>query len=238
MTIRKDEKEEKAKTGVRENLPTNESENKNTSASVQISESSSGPTDLPNPSTDPSTGISLAKTIKEQQASASQILNETKENIARAAQEARTLIPNYAEAIRSCQNQNIQIVKEFAENNIDIQRQLISSFETSWIPYWENTVTSLYTILLSPQRFSDLYTNFLSNYTNLVIAVNRTINYNFLTGMELFKNTLEKAKEASNDLMRASVNLTSLAERNAQKSTEEADTIKATSEVKSEGTRS
>ncbi|HEX9318014.1 MAG TPA: hypothetical protein VF884_03680 [Nitrososphaeraceae archaeon] len=238
MAIRKDAKEEKAKTGVRENLPTNESENKNTSASVQISESSSGPTDLPNPSTDPSTGISLAKTIKEQQASASQILNETKENIARAAQEARTLIPNYAEAIRSCQNQNIQIVKEFAENNIDIQRQLISSFETSWIPYWENTVTSLYTILLSPQRFSDLYTNFLSNYTNLVIAVNRTINYNFLTGMELFKNTLEKAKEASNDLMRASVNLTSLAERNAQKSTEEADTIKATSEVKSESTRS
>jgi hypothetical protein len=238
MAIRKDTKEEKVKTGVRENLPTNESENKNTSASVQISESSSGPTDFPNPSTDLSTGISLAKTIKEQQASASQILNETKENIARAAQEARTLIPNYAEAIRSCQNQNIQIVKEFAENYIDVQRQLISSFETSWIPYWENTVTSLYTILLSPQRFSDLYTNFLSNYTNLVISVNRTINYNFLTGMELFKNTLEKAKEASNDLMRASVNLTSLAERNAQKSTEEADTIKATSEVKSESTRS
>jgi hypothetical protein len=238
MAIRKDTKEEKVKTGVRENLPPNESENKNTSASVQISESSSEPTDLPNPSTDLSTGISLAKTIKEQQASASQILNETKENIARAAQEARTLIPNYAEAIRSCQNQNIQIVKEFAENYIDVQRQLISSFETSWIPYWENTVTSLYTILLSPQRFSDLYTNFLSNYTNLVISVNRTINYNFLTGMELFKNTLEKAKEASNDLMRASVNLTSLAERNAQKSTEEADTIKATSEVKSESTRS
>lgn len=238
MAIRKDTKEEKVKTGVRENLPPNESENKNTSASVQISESSSEPTDLPNPSTDLSTGISLAKTIKEQQASASQILNETKENIARAAQEARTLIPNYAEAIRSCQNQNIQIVKEFAENYIDVQRQLISSFETSWIPYWENTVTSLYTILLSPQRFSDLYTNFLSNYTNLVISVNRTINYNFLRGMELFKNTLEKAKEASNDLMRASVNLTSLAERNTQKSTEEADTIKATSEVKSESTRS
>jgi hypothetical protein len=238
MAIGKDTKEEKVKTGVRENLPPNESENKNTSASVQISESSSEPTDLPNPSTDLSTGISLAKTIKEQQASASQILNETKENIARAAQEARTLIPNYAEAIRSCQNQNIQIVKEFAENYIDVQRQLISSFETSWIPYWENTVTSLYTILLSPQRFSDLYTNFLSNYTNLVISVNRTINYNFLTGMELFKNTLEKAKEASNDLMRASVNLTSLAERNTQKSTEEADTIKATSEVKSESTRS
>jgi hypothetical protein len=238
MAIGKDTKEEKVKTGVRENLPPNESENKNTSASVQISESSSEPTDLPNPSTDLSTGISLAKTIKEQQASASQILNETKENIARAAQEARTLIPNYAEAIRSCQNQNIQIVKEFAENYIDVQRQLISSFETSWIPYWENTVTSLYTILLSPQRFSDLYTNFLSNYTNLVISVNRTINYNFLRGMELFKNTLEKAKEASNDLMRASVNLTSLAERNTQKSTEEADTIKATSEVKSESTRS
>lgn len=101
---------------------------------------------------------------KNEQDGSSQLLDETKKNIERAAEEATTLTANFAEAISSCQNQNIHIVKEFAEIYVDMQRRFVNSFEKSWVPYWEKTVTSLYSELFSPQRFSELYTNFLSKF--------------------------------------------------------------------------
>jgi hypothetical protein len=220
MAIRKDTNEEKAKIEVSEKLPTIEREDNNISAN------------------EPSTGTTLPNITKNEQDNSGLLLDETKKNIARAAEEATTLTANFAEAISSCQNQNIQIVKEFAEIFVDMQRRFVNSFEKSWVPYWEKTVTSLYSELFSPQRFSELYTNFLSNYASLIINVNRTISYNFLKSMDLFNNTLVNVKDTSDDLVRASARLTSIEERKMQKSTEEANTVKTTSKVKSESTQS
>lgn len=234
MAIRKDTNEEKAKIEVSEKLPTIEREDNNISAN----EPSSGSTDLSNNPIEPSSGTTLPNITRNEQDGSSQLLDETKKNIARAAEEATTLTANFAEAIGSCQNQNIQIVKEFAEIFVDMQRRFVNSFEKSWVPYWEKTVTSLYSELFSPQRFSELYTNFLSNYASLIINVNRTISYNFLKSMDLFNNTLVNVKDTSDDLVRASARLTSIEERKMQKSTEEANTVKTTADVKSESTQS
>ena len=234
MAIRKDTNEEKAKIEVSEKLPTIEREDNNISAN----EPNSVSTDLSNNPIEPSSGTTLPDITKNEQDNSGLLLDETKKNIARAAEEATTLTANFAEAISSCQNQNIQIVKEFAEIFVDMQRRFVNSFEKSWVPYWEKTVTSLYSELFSPQRFSELYTNFLSNYARLIINVNRTISYNFLKSMDLFNNTLVNVKDTSDDLVRASARLTSIEERKMQKSTEEANTVKTTSKVKSESTQS
>jgi len=234
MAIRKDTNEEKAKVEVSEKLPTIEREDNNISAN----EPNSVSTDLSNNPIEPSSGTTLPDITKNEQDNSGLLLDETKKNIARAAEEATTLTANFAEAISSCQNQNIQIVKEFAEIFVDMQRRFVNSFEKSWVPYWEKTVTSLYSELFSPQRFSELYTNFLSNYARLIINVNRTISYNFLKSMDLFNNTLVNVKDTSDDLVRASARLTSIEERKMQKSTEEANTVKTTSKVKSESTQS
>lgn len=234
MAIRKDTNEEKAKIEVSEKLPTIEREDNNISAN----EPSSVSTDLSNNPIEPSTGTTLPNITKNEQDNSGLLLDETKKNIARAADEATTLTANFAEAVSSCQNQNIQIVKEFAEIFVDMQRRFVNSFEKSWVPYWEKTVTSLYSELFSPQRFSELYTNFLSNYASLIINVNRTISYNFLKSMDLFNHTLVSVKDTSDDLVRASARLTSIEERKMQKSTEEANTVKTTSKVKSESTQS
>ena len=234
MEIRKDTNEEKAKIEVSEKLPTIEREDNNISAN----EPNSVSIDLSNNPIEPSNGTTLPNITKNEQDNSGLLLDETKKNIARAAEEATTLTANFAEAISSCQNQNIQIVKEFAEIFVDVQRRFVNSFEKSWVPYWEKTVTSLYSELFSPQRFSELYTNFLSNYASLIINVNRTISYNFLKSMDLFNNTLVNVKDTSDDLVRASARLTSIEERKMQKSTEEANTVKTTSKVKSESTQS
>jgi hypothetical protein len=234
MAIRKDTNEEKAKIEVSEKLPTIEREDNNISAN----EPNSVSTDLSNNPIEPSSGTTLPNITKNEQDNSGLLLDETKKNIARAAEEATTLTANFAEAISSCQNQNIQIVKEFAEIFVDVQRRFVNSFEKSWVPNWEKTVTSLYSELFSPQRFSELYTNFLSNYASLIINVNRTISYNFLKSMDLFNNTLVNVKDTSDDLVRASARLTSIEERKMQKSTEEANTVKTTSKVKSESTQS
>lgn len=234
MAIRKDTNEEKAKIEVSEKLPTIEREDNN----ISTNEPSSVSTDLSNNPIEQSTGTTLPNITKNEQDNSGLLLDETKKNIARAAEEATTLTANFAEAISSCQNQNIQIVKEFAEIFVDMQRRFVNSFEKSWVPYWEKTVTSLYSELFSPQRFSELYTNFLSNYASLIINVNRTISYNFLKSMDLFNNALVNVKDTSDDLVRASARLTSIEERKMQKSTEEANTVKTSSKVKSESTQS
>src|SRR5689334_9849175 len=100
MAIRKDTNEEKAKIEVSEKLPTIEREDNNISAN----EPSSVSTDLSNNPIEPSTGTTLPNITKNEQDNSGLLLDETKKNIARAAEEATTLTANFAEAISSCQN--------------------------------------------------------------------------------------------------------------------------------------
>jgi len=55
------------------------------------------------------------------------VLDEAKENVVNAAEEARREIPRYTETMRSYQEQIIQSSYEVADNYINIQKQIINS---------------------------------------------------------------------------------------------------------------
>jgi hypothetical protein len=108
-----------------------------------------------------------------------------------------------------------------------VQRQLINSIQTSWIPYLESTATAFWNSFLSPQRIVELYANSVAGFAEVWILANRTINNYFLENMETLKNNMEQAKRNSNDLARACMNFAKLG-------TKERDVIDTKSHV-SEG---
>lgn len=164
-----------------------------------------------------STGQEESKTSRKQQKQqiANRVLEETKQNIGTAAKEASEEIPRFTKAA------------EVIENYIEVQRQMISSLQSSWIPYLEDTATLFWNSFLSPQRIVELYANSVAGFADVCILANRTINNYFFENMETFKNNVEHANQISNDLARACMNFAKL-------ETKERDVIDTKSHV-SEG---
>jgi hypothetical protein len=94
-------------------------------------------TDLPS-SSDTLSGAaaeSLDLLVQKLQYAIASILDEAKEYVVKAAEEARREIPRYTETMRSYQEQIIQSAQEIAENYINVQKQIINSMQSSSLPY-------------------------------------------------------------------------------------------------------
>jgi hypothetical protein len=99
-------------------------------------------TDLPSPSdTSGAAAESQDLIVQKQQYAIASILDEAKEYVVKAAEEARREIPRYTETMRSYQEQIIQSAQGIAENYINVQKQIINSMQSSSLPYWENFFT-------------------------------------------------------------------------------------------------
>lgn len=63
---------------------------------------------------------------------------------------------------------------------------------------------------MSPQRFAELYANFVAGFADGLILASRTLNNYLLENIETFKNNVEQARRNSNDLARACMNFAKL----------------------------
>lgn len=147
---------------------------------------------------------------------ATSVLDEAKENIVNAAEEARREIPLYTETMRSYQEQIIQSSYEVAENYINIQKQIVNSMQSSLLPYWE----IVYGFFgngwwISPRRMIESYANLVSSFAGNTLRTTQLVNKGMLTNMDAFKKTVDQAKESSNDLARACMNFTKKIERDS-----------------------
>ena len=96
---------------------------------------------------------------------ATSVLDEAKENVVNAAEEARREIPRYTETMRSYQEQIIQSSYEVADNYINIQKQIINSMQSLLLPYWENFYGFFGTgWWISPRRMIESYANIVSSF--------------------------------------------------------------------------
>ena len=147
---------------------------------------------------------------------ATSVLDEAKENVVNAAEEARREIPRYTETMRSYQEQIIQSSYEVADNYINIQKQIINSMQSLLLPYWENFYGFFGTgWWISPRRMIESYANIVSSFAGNTLRTTQLVNNSMLTNMHAFKKTVEQARESSNDLARASMNFTKKIERDS-----------------------
>jgi hypothetical protein len=135
------------------------------------------------------------------------VSEETKQNLQRASREEKDGVPKFTKAVNTYQEQQIQACVEAVEDYFEMQKQLVSSIQTSWIPNLEDTAKLFWNSFLAPQRMLELYANSIANFADACILANRTINYYFLENIETLNNNMEKAKQISNDLASACMNL-------------------------------
>ncbi len=173
------------------------------------SEKTTVTTDLPSSSnTSPGVENGPQNIVQPQDYLMDRSLDEAKENVLKAVEEARSEIPQFIEKIRSCQEESIQFAQEIAENYINAQKEIINSMQSSLLPYWE----SVYALFLngwwfSPRRMIEAYAIMVSSFAGNILRATQLVNNNMLANMYAFKRTVEQTKESENDLARACVNL-------------------------------
>ena len=147
---------------------------------------------------------------------ATSVLDEAKENVVNAAEEARRQIPLYTKTMRSYQEQIIQSSYEVADNYINIQKQIINSMQSILLPYLENFYGFFGTgWWISPRRMIESYANIVSSFAGNTLRTTQLVNNSMLTNMDAFKKTVDQARESSNDLARACMNFTKKIERDS-----------------------
>jgi hypothetical protein len=134
------------------------------------------------------------------------LLDETKANIRRSMDEARSQIPQYAQIINDSREQTIQAAMEIADNYLESQKEIINSLQTLWAPFAENIYKTNYAWWLSPRRMTEIYSKMVSNFADNVITATRLVNNTVFANMEAFKTSMQQAKENTKDLSRMAVN--------------------------------
>ena len=162
-------------------------------------------------STDSATTTRTATTedslyAEQQQHAVNRALDNTRDNIRRSIDEARSQIPRYTQSVNDYQEQTIQASREIADNYLELQKEIINSFQSAWVPFAENTYKMNYEWWISPRKITQIYANMVSSIADNTIAVTRLANNMVFANMEVFKNSMQQAKDNVKELSRINVN--------------------------------
>ena len=141
-----------------------------------------------------------------QRATVNRALDETKDNIRRSTDEARKEIPRYTQAANEYQEQTIQAAREIADNYIESQKEIINSLQSAWIPHIEKANETFTSNWMSPRYLTEIYANVVSSSADNMIAATRLVNNMMFANMDVFKNTMQQAKDNAKELSRIGVN--------------------------------
>ena len=139
--------------------------------------------------------------------STERMLDETKQNIQKSLQEARSQIPRYNQAIYNYQEQVLTATGEIATSYIDTQNAIIHAFNASVAPYFEsiqNTYRQYYS--LNPQNVQEFYSQTISNIANNGVTVVRLVNNTIFTNFDLLKTSWQQATDNVKEISRVTSN--------------------------------
>ena len=134
------------------------------------------------------------------------LLDEIKNNIERSIDESRSQIPRYTQIINESQEQVITSAREIADNYIESQKEIINSFQSLWTQFAQNMYKIHYGWWISPRKMIEVYSRIVSNFADNIIATTRLLNNAASANMEVFKTSIQQAKDNAKDLTRIQIN--------------------------------
>lgn len=158
--------------------------------------------------------LEAAETLQEvgQQAAAQEIqqtycrsLDETKENVRKSIDEARTQIPKYTNVVKSYQEQVLESTGKMVEDYVNTQKSVMDSVFSSAAPYYENTYR-MYTYWFSPRVPAELWARSVSNIVENVSATARINNEILFGTIDAWRNAFERAQQHTQELSRINTN--------------------------------
>ena len=150
--------------------------------------------------------------------SVNRALDQTKDNINRSIEESRNQIPHYNTIVNSYLEQTLQAVKEMTENYIESQKSIISSLQSAWRPYQQNSSTTVNS-WNSPEAVANAYTRFVSTFADNAVSALKTTNNIIFSNFDSWKSVLQQAKDNSKQIFNQNVNAAKTFEQNARELT-------------------
>ncbi|MFL6430155.1 MAG: hypothetical protein ACJ71X_01690 [Nitrososphaeraceae archaeon] len=175
----------------------------------------------PTISTNTKTATSSSSSQIQQQQAVNKALDETKDNIRRATDEARKDIPRYTQAVNEYQEQTIQVTIEIADNYLGSQKEIINSFQSAWVPAIERAYAVFWNYWMSPRMLTDMYARTVSNIADNTIAAIRLVNNNVFSNLDAFKTSIQNTRDNLKEFSRIGVNAARTYEQRSRRTTYE-----------------
>ena len=155
--------------------------------------------------------VSLSQLREQQVLIINKALDETRDNIKKAVNEAKKDISTYAEQFTTLQGRAIETARGITDEYIESQREIINSFNQSiWTPYVENvvnrTTTAPFIGVFSLPRAEVVYTNTISNTVDNFVTATRLANKAVFANIELINTSLQQARDNAREYSRIGVN--------------------------------
>ena len=157
--------------------------------------------------------------LQQQQESVIRSIDETKDNIRVAVEEARQEIPKYNQVVKEYQNDTIDASRQIAESYLDSQKQVINSMQSVWNQNMNQMRSWWGMQIISPQMSADMYTRIASSFADATIAMARIGNNMMFANMETAKTSMNYARDNAKELARVTANFTGTFEQASREAT-------------------
>jgi hypothetical protein len=171
--------------------------------------------------TNTQTATSSSSQIKQQQQqqAVDKAIDDTKDNIRRAADEARKDIPRYTQAVNEYHEHTIQVTVEMTNYYLESQKEIINSFQSAWVPAIERMYAAFWNYWMSPRTLTDIYARTVSNIADNTIATTRLVNNAIFSNLEVFKTSIHVTRYNLKEFSRIGVNAARTFEQTSRDST-------------------
>ena len=150
---------------------------------------------------------SVIPSLAEQHHSIDKAMDQTKDNIKRTIEEARIETKRNTQTINNCQELAILAISEISDSYLESQKEITKSFQSTWVPYLENTYGALWNNWISPQRTAEVYARTVSTFADNVIATNRLANNATFANMEVQRNCWHVVSLIGKELSKIAANV-------------------------------
>ena len=147
-------------------------------------------------------------------------LDETKENVNKSIDEARTQIPRFTHVVTNYQEQVLQSTGKMVEDYVEAQKSVMNAVFNSANPYYENA-NRMFSYWFSPKVSAEIYARLVSNIVENVSASARIGNDILFGNIEALGNDFERAQRHTKEFTRINADTAKAIENTARETAAE-----------------
>jgi hypothetical protein len=142
-------------------------------------------------------------------------LDETKENVKKSIDEARTQIPRFTNVVTNYHEQVLQSTGKMVEDYVEAQKSVMNSIFNSANPYYENA-NRLFSYWFTPRVSAEIYARSVSNIAENISASIRIGNDILFGNIEALGDDFERAQRHTKEFTRINANTAKAIENTAR----------------------
>jgi hypothetical protein len=155
------------------------------------------------------------KQREEQKEATIRSIDETRDNVRRAIEEAKRETPRFAQTITDFQNETADATKEITDTFLETQKNVVISIQSAWADvadrtgYWAGWMQPWNYFwwppggaMVSPTAMADMYARMLTYMTMNFAAATRIATSMMFAGLETARASTRYAKDSSREISR------------------------------------